>query len=53
MKAEKYLTGKEVQSILKVSRTTLYRMLKGKKIKLVKFGNTKRYLLSDIEKLAK
>jgi excisionase family DNA binding protein len=52
-KAEQYLTGQDVQDLLKISRTTLYRIMKKGKIKLVKFGKTKRYKLSDIEKLAK
>jgi len=53
MKAEKYLTGKQVQDMLNISRTTLYRMMKDGKIRLQKFGKTKRYKLSDILKLTK
>lgn len=50
---ETYLTGMEVQKILKISRTTLYRLTKGSKIKKVKLGGQNRFKLSDIEKAMK
>ena len=48
---ETYLTGKEVEVILKVSRTTLYRLVAGKKLRVKKVGRSNRYALSDIEKM--
>ena len=50
---ETYLTTKEVSTILKVSRATLNRWRKSKKIKAKKIHGTVRYKLSDIEKAMK
>lgn len=46
---ETYLTTKEVGELLKVSRATLNRWRKAKKIKAKKFQGVVRYKLSDIE----
>ncbi len=46
-------TTKEVQEILKVSRATLHRWRKDKKIKAKKIQGIVRYKLSDIEKIMK
>lgn len=51
--AEMYLTGKEVAEMLKISRTTLYRLVSGNKLKAKKVGASNRYKLSDIEKMMK
>lgn len=50
---ETYLTGKEVEELLKVSRTTIYRLVVDKKIKVKKVGRANRYKMSDIEKMMK
>lgn len=50
---ETYLTTKEVGLMLKVSRATLNRWRKAKKIKAKKFQGVVRYKLSDIEKSMK
>ena len=47
---ETYLTTKEVGALLKVSRATLNRWRKTKKIKAKKFQGVVRYKLSDIQK---
>lgn len=46
-----FYTTKEVQEILKVSRATLHRWRKEKKIKAKKFQGIVRYKLSDIQKV--
>lgn len=51
--SETYLTGKDVQELLRISRTTLYRLSKEKKIKKKKIGGANRYKQSDIEKMMK
>jgi excisionase family DNA binding protein len=48
-----YLTGKDVQDLLKISRTTLYRLTKEKKLKCKKVRGANRYKQSDIEKMMK
>jgi len=48
-----FYTTKEVQALLKVSRATLHRWRKEKKIKAKKFCGVVRYRLSDIEKAMK
>lgn len=48
-----FYTTKEVQEMLKVSRATLHRWRKDKKIKAKKFCGVVRYKLSDIEKAMK
>lgn len=48
---ETYLTTKEAMEILKVSRVTLHRWRKERKIKGAKIGSLVRYKLSEIEKL--
>jgi excisionase family DNA binding protein len=50
---EQYLTTKEVQVLLNVSRGTLNNWRKAKKIKAKKIHGTVRYKLSDIEKSMK
>lgn len=50
---ETYLTTKEAGQILKVSRATLNRWRKEKKIKAKKIGSIVRYKLSDIENALK
>lgn len=50
---EQYLTTKEVEKILKVTRGTLNNWRKRKKIKAKKFQGVVRYKLSDIEKVMK
>lgn len=48
------LTSKEVQGMLKIGRTTLWKLEKHHKIRPVqKLLPTKRYRLSDIEKIIK
>lgn len=51
--SETYLTGADVEAMLKISRTTLYRLVQDKKIKCKKVGGANRYKLSDIEKMMK
>lgn len=48
---ETYLTGVEVREILKISRTTLYRLVKDKQLSYIKIRGFTRYKKSDIEKL--
>ena len=48
-----YYSTKEVSALLNVSRATLDRWRKDKKIKARKIGRTVRYKLSDIEKAMK
>lgn len=50
---EQLLTTKEACEYLKVSRQTLAKWKKKRKIKAVKFGGNIRYKLSDIEKALK
>lgn len=50
---ETYYTTKEVGEMLKVSRATLNRWRKARKIKAKKFQGVVRYKLSDIEKAMK
>jgi len=50
---ETYLTTKEVGDLLKVSRATLNRWRKAKKIKAKKFQGVVRYKLSDVENVMK
>lgn len=50
---ETYLTTKEAGALLKVSRATLNRWRKDKKIKAKKFCGVVRYKLSDIQKAMK
>ena len=50
---ETYLTGKEVEKLLKISRTTLYRICTEKKLVISKVGKSKRYKLSDVKKMMK
>ena len=45
-----YLTTIEVGEMLQVSRSTLYRWRKEKKIKAKKFQGVVRYKLTDIQK---
>lgn len=47
---ETYLTTKEVGELLKVSRATLNRWRKSRKIKAKKFQGVVRYKLSDVQK---
>jgi excisionase family DNA binding protein len=49
--SETYLTTKEVQQLLTVSRATLHRWRTEKKIKAKKFQGIVRYKLSDINKM--
>lgn len=51
--SETYLTTKEVGELLKVSRTTVHRLVKEKTLKPRKIGRANRYKLSDIEKVMK
>jgi helix-turn-helix protein len=46
-----FYTTKEVQKMLKVSRATLHRWRKAKKIKAKRFQGVVRYKLSDIKKV--
>ena len=46
-----YITAKQVIDILKIDRTTLYRMLKESRIKGVKIGSQWRFSLDDINSL--
>jgi excisionase family DNA binding protein len=50
---ETYLTTKEVGLMLKVSRATLNRWRKSRKIKAKKFQGVVRYRLSDINNMMK
>lgn len=51
---EALLTSKEVQSLLKIGRTTLWKLEKLYRIRPVqKLLPAKRYRLSDVEKLMK
>jgi len=50
---ETLMTGLEVQKVFQVSRTTLYRWVKTRKIKKIKIGGVNRYKWSDIEKIMK
>lgn len=51
--SETYLTGKDVQELLQISRTTLYRLTKENKLSYKKVRGAKRYKQSDIEKMMK
>jgi len=46
-----YITAKQVIEILKIDRTTLYRMLKDERIKGVKIGSQWRFSLEEINAL--
>jgi len=50
---EQYLTIREVEKIMKVSRSTLHRWRKKRKLKAKKIGGSIRYKLSDIQKAMK
>lgn len=48
---EQFLTTKEAAAILKITRQTLQKWKKKRKIKAIKIGGIVRYKISDIEKL--
>ena len=47
---DRVLTLKEAAEYLRISRPTMYKMIKGKKIRAKKLGNGYRILLSEIRK---
>jgi excisionase family DNA binding protein len=48
---EELLTAKQVQEILKVDRTTIYRMLKDRRLTGAKVGNQWRFPVSEVQEL--
>ena len=52
-KQEIFLTGKEVDAKLKISRVTRHNWERKGILKFVRIGNLKRYRLSDIENIGK
>ena len=50
---EEYLTPKEAEKFLKVSKTTLYRWIKNGNIKSQKIGGSQRLLKSELIKIKK
>ena len=51
--SDKFLTTEQVREVLSVSRVTLWNWEKAGILRSFRFGNLKRYRLSDIEKLGK
>ncbi len=52
-KQEIFLTGKEVDAKLKISRVTRHQWERKGILKFIRMGNSKRYKLSDIENIGK
>ncbi|WP_417447221.1 helix-turn-helix transcriptional regulator [Kangiella sp.] len=47
---DKMLDVKELSALIKVSKSTIYRMVNDKAIPVVKIGNKRLFVLSDIRK---
>lgn len=51
--AELWFTTKDVMKVLKISRTTVYRLIEDGKLTPKKVRNTNRFKLAEIKKILK
>jgi putative molybdopterin biosynthesis protein len=46
---EKYLTPRELTEVLRVSMSTVYRLVEGRHLPFYRFGRKLRFAMSDVE----